>query len=180
MLLTYRECRDRFGSQYQIAKAIGEGHLFKIEEGVYSDKERESELAVVQFKYPRGILTFDSAYFYYDLTDAVPEEYHLATPSNAKPIGDERVRQYYQPLPMLTIGVTEITYGADKVRTYDLERLLLETARMKCKLPSDLYKEVILGFRARVDHLSTEKIGDYLRRFPKRNLIERILYEEVF
>lgn len=139
-----------------------------------------SELETVQFKYPKGILAFESAYFYHDLTDVIPDVYHIATPSNAPAINDPRIRQHYFPTAIHLIGVVQIDYCGDKVRTYDLERLLIDTARMKSKLPSDLYKEVILSFRAHVGELSEEKIGSYLTFFPKRNMIERILYEEVF
>ena len=180
MYLNYADCRKRFGSPYQIDKAVAEGSLRKVEPGVYSDGGRVSELATVQFKYPKGILSFESAYFYHDLTDAIPDAYHLATPSNAPAIKDPRIRQHYVPADIHATGLTEISYCGDRVRTYDLERLLIDTARMKSKLPSDLYKEVILAFRSRVKSLSEEKIGEYIQLFPKRNMIERILYEEVF
>ena len=180
MYLSYLDCRKRFGSPYQIDKAVADGHLQKIEAGVYSDGVRVSELGTIQFKYPKGILAFESAYFYHDLTDAIPDAYHLATPANATAINDPRVKQHYMPIAIHSIGMTEIEYCGDKVRTYDLERLLIDTARMKNKLPSDLYKEVILSFRTRVGSLSEEKIGAYLPLFPKRDMIERILYEEVF
>ncbi len=180
MYLNYTDCRRRYGSPYQIDKAVAEGRLKKIEPGVYSDGGKVSELETIQFKYPKGVLAFDSAYFYHDLTDAIPVAYHLATPANAPAIADPRVRQYYFPPAIHKIGLAEIVYCGDKVRTYDLERLLIDTARMKSKLPSDLYKEVILSFRSRTGSLSEEKIGNYLPFFPKRNMIERILYEEVF
>lgn len=180
MYLNYADCRKRLGSPYQIEKAIAEGHLKKVEPGVYSDGGRVSELETIQFKYPKGILCFDSAYFYHDLTDAIPDAYHLMTPSNAPAINDPRIRQYYVPAEIHSIGLTEISYCGDRVRTYNMERLLIDTARMKNKLPSDMYKEVILAFRSRTKSLSEEKIGAYLQRFPKRNMIERILYEEVF
>jgi len=180
MYLNYTDCRRRFGSPYQINKAITDGRLTKIESGVYSDGDMVTELGVVQFKYPKGILAFESAYFYHDLTDVIPTAYHLATPSNAPAINDPRIVQHYIPRSIHALGETEIEYCGDKVRTYDLERLLIDTARMKSKLPSDLYKEVILSFRSRAGSLSEEKIGRYLPCFPKRNMIERILYEEVF
>ena len=180
MYLNYSDCRRRFGSPYQIDKAVADGRLKKIEPGVYSDGGRVSELETIQFKYPKGIIVFDSAFFYHDLTDIIPDAYHLAVPSNAPAIKDPRVRQYYFPPAIHQIGVVEIEYCGDRVRTYDLERLLIDTARMKNKLPSDLYKAVILSFRSRVGMLSEEKIGSYLPLFPKRNMIERILYEEVF
>ena len=180
MYLNYAECRKRFGSPYQIERAVADGRIMKIEPGVYSDGGRVSELATIQFKYPKGILSFDSAYFYYDLTDVIPDAYHLSTPANAPAINDPRVKQHYIPAAIHSTGIAEITYCGDRVRTYDLERLLIDTARMKSKLPSDLYKEVIMAFRSRSSSLSEEKIGTYLQLFPKRNLIERILYEEVF
>jgi predicted transcriptional regulator of viral defense system len=180
MYLNYADCRKRFGSPYQIDKAITDGRIRKIEPGIYSDGGRVSELEAIQFKYPKGILSFESAYFYHDLTDAIPDAYHLATPSNAPEIKDPRIRQHYVPAQIHAIGITEISYCGDRVRTYDLERLLIDTARMKSKLPSDLYKEVVLAFRSRTGTMSEEKIGAYLQLFPKRNMIERILYEEVF
>jgi predicted transcriptional regulator of viral defense system len=180
MYLTYKDCRERFGSPYQIDKAVRDGLLKKVEVGVYSDCDKTSELEIIQFKYPKGILTFDSADFYYDLTDVIPDLYHLAMPSNATVISDSRIKQYYIPQKIYSLGITEIEYCGDKVRTYDLERLLIETARMKSKLPPELYKEIILSFRAKENTLSKEKIGHYLPHFPKKNMIERILYEEVF
>ena len=180
MYLNYIDCKRRFGSPYQIDKAIADGRLKKVESGVYSDGGRVSELEIIQFKYPKGILSFESAYFYYDLTDVIPDAYHLVTPSNASAIKDSRIRQHYVPAEIHSIGLTEIRHCGDRVRTYDLERLLIDTARMKSKLPSDMYKEVVLAFRSRTQSLSEEKIGTYLQSFPKRNMIERILYEEVF
>ena len=180
MYFSYKDCRQRFGSAYQIDKAIEKGLIKKVELGVYSDSEHVSELEVIQFKYPKAILTLNSAYFYHDLTDVIPDMYHLATRSNAMAIPDSRIKQYYVPSEIHSIGITEIEYCGDKVRTYNLERLLIETARMKSKLPPELYKEVILSFRAKGNSLSMGKIGQYLPHFPKRNMIERILYEEVF
>jgi len=180
MLLSFAECKKRFGSPYQIDKAVADGRLVKIEPGIYSESGKVSEIEVVEFKYPKGIITFDSAYFYYDMTDAIPEVYHLATPANSVAIKDGRVRQYFVPQSIYGIGITEIEYCGDRVRIYDLERLLIDTARMKSKLASDLYKEVVLAYRSMSGKLSMERIGAYLKHFPKRAMIERILYEEVF
>ena len=86
MYLSYLDCRKCFGSPYQIDKAVADGHLQKIEAGVYSDGVRVSELGTIQFKYPKGILAFESAYFYHDLTDAIPDAYHLATLATTLPL----------------------------------------------------------------------------------------------
>jgi len=180
MLYTFGKCKERFGSPYQINRAISDGRLFKISSGVYSDTGKEDELEIIQWQYPKTILTLDSAYFYYDLTDTIPNRYHLATDRKARVITNPLVRQIFAPADILNLGKTEISYNGDSVRTYDMERLLIETARYKAKLAPDLYKEVILSFRRRTDQLDANKISAYLQHFAKRDLLESIIYEEVF
>ena len=178
-LMGYKTCLERFGSPYQIDKAIADGRLFKMIPGVYSDSGSESEIEVLQCRYPESVVTLGTAYYYYDLTDVVPETYDFLTARNARRIRDERIRQYYIPAEMLKVGMVVRTFNGEHIRTYDLERLVIETARMKCSLPPDLYKEVILAFRKRSDEIVPSKIVEYLDRFPKRDRIERIIDEEV-
>jgi len=179
-LSDYTTCQKRFGSPYQIGKAISEGRLHKMDKGVYSDTGMETELEVLQFKYPDSVVTLGTAYYYYDMTDVVPDEYDFVTARSDGRINDERIRQYYVPAEVLNVGVVTKNFHGERIRTYDLERLLIETARMKSALPSDLYKEVILEFRKRTESMYPAKIGEYLVGFPKRELIERIVDEEVF
>ena len=180
MLYSFAECKRKFGSPYQIDKAIADGCLCKLHVGVYSDTGEENELEIVQWRHPHAVLTLDSAYFYHDLTDSVPEFYYMATDRGARRIADPLVKQCYLPSGTAGIGVTTIDYCGDKVRTFDLERLLVETARLKRKLAPDLYKEVVLSFRRRAGELEAYKIADYLAHFAKRDAIEKIIYEEVF
>ena len=180
MLHTYTECKKIFGSPYQIAKAIADGRIRKLDNGVYSDTGEENELEIVQWKHPNAVMTLESAFFYHDLTDSVPDFYYMATGHGARPITDPLVKQCYLPKGTEGIGVTTIDYCGDTVRTFDLERLLIEVARMKGKLAPDLYKEVVLSFRRRSAKLEAYKIADYLVHFPRRDAIEQIIYEEIF
>ena len=180
MLYSFAECKEKFGSPYQIDKAVAAGSLWKLGVGVYSDTGAENELEIVQWRHPNAVMTFDSAYFYHDLTDMVPEFYYMATAHGARPIRDPLVKQFYMPSGTEGVGVTTIDYCGDRVRTFDLERLLIETARMKGKLAPDLYKEVVLSFRRKSSELEAYKIADYLAHFARRDAIESIIYEEVF
>ena len=47
MLLTYQECMDKYGSDYQLKKEIGNGNLFMKEKGIYSTKRNVSEIDVI-------------------------------------------------------------------------------------------------------------------------------------
>ena len=73
--------KDRY-STYQLNKAIKNRELFKVDNGLYSDVEFVNPLEIICKKYPDAIFTSDSAYYYYDLTDVIPDYFFLATKRN--------------------------------------------------------------------------------------------------
>ena len=78
MLFTYAQCKEKYGSQYQLTKAVKKSEIYQLEKGVYSDRKRESDIYVISFKYPRAVLTLNSAFYYYGLTDTIPDKYILS------------------------------------------------------------------------------------------------------
>ena len=66
-----------------------------------------------------------------------------------------------------------------ELRIFDKERLLIETIRMRTKMPLDLYHEVIGSYRKEVGVLYPAKIEDYLESFPKKNVIFDAIKREV-
>ena len=57
MILSYADCITKYGNAYQLNKALEDGLVFKLEDGIYSDSEYESEVAIISKKYPDGIFT---------------------------------------------------------------------------------------------------------------------------
>ena len=180
MLIDFNTCKKRFGSPYQIDKAVRDGRIFKMAAGVYSEDGTESEIEVIQMKYPRAIVSFDSAYFYYDMTDYIPEQYTLTIENHAHLVRDERIRFFFVPEEVLGVGATTLDYDGATLRIYDKERLLIDTARMKGHLPTDQYKEVINHYRTCRDSIDASKFPEYLEHFPHRDRIMRIIDEEVY
>ena len=78
MLMTTSECMAKYGSFYQIAQAVRSGELHKIAHGVYSDNKRYRDVELLLKKYPAAVVTMLSAYYYYGLTDNVPDKIHVA------------------------------------------------------------------------------------------------------
>jgi len=180
MLMRLPECREKFGGAYQVEKLVREGGLYRLETGVYSDSPDHSELEVLLFKYPNAVVTMQSAYYAYDLSDAVPELNYLAVDRDAYKIVDSRVVQCFVPRGTVGIGVVEKKTSTETIsRIYDRERLLIETVRYKTKLPYDLYREVIGSFRAIAGELYTAKMCDYLESFPRKDAILRTIESEV-
>lgn len=180
MLFSYPDCLKKWKSDYQIKKQIQNGGLYQIEKGVYSDEPTVSTLAIIAFKYPKGIITMDSAFYYYGLTDVIPDVIHLATDKHAIYINDKRVHQYYVLSNLLNVGVTTLERRDAAVRIYDKERMLIELLRFKNKFPFDYYKEIIANYRDIIYDLDIERIQDYAESFPRSKMINDALEKEVF
>ena len=129
MILTYNDCKNKYGSQYNINKAIKNGELYQLEKGIYSDKSYEPELQIISTKYPNAVFTMNSAFYYHNLTDTIPEKYHLATSKSSAAISDKRVIQRYENSATLELGVIikEIDSGVS-IRIYNKERRCKRTS----------------------------------------------------
>ena len=179
--MNFSDCCEKYGGRYRTDKLIRMGELHKVAPGLYSDKAEWSDVEVMLARYPRAVVTLQSAYYYYDLSDSIPEAFHLATDRDAAKIYDEQVVQHFLPKGTNEIGVVSYKHvSADISRIFDKERLLIETARNKTKLPYDLYKEVVESFRKIKDTLYPAKLTDYLEAFPKKDFILRTIESEVF
>ena len=170
----------KYENKYRVNELVRVGKLYRIEGGIYADVEDPPEVEVVLAKYPAAVLTLESAYYYYNLSDEIPDEYHLATDRKSAAIVDERVVQSFVPSGTVMIGAEESVVGGERIRIYDKERLLIETMRYRTKLPYDLYREVVGNFREIRNELYGSKIDDYLKDFPRRNVIKESIRKEVF
>ena len=179
MILTYKEALNKYKNAYQINKKIQVGELYKIEDGIYSDRKYLSELEILVKKYPKTILSGENAFYAHDLTDVIPEDYCLVTSQSAAPIRDSRVRQVYERNRLLELGAISMTIDGAEIRIYDKERMLIELLRNKNKLPYDYYKEIIYKYRQIINTLDLRRIQEYAEIFPKSGFIKRALDEEV-
>lgn len=179
MLLSYQECLEKYGTDYKIKKSIQEGKLYLKEKGIYSDKKHVSELEIISKKYPNGILTLNSAFYYYGMTDTIPDSYYVATPKSNRKITDDRVKQIYENSNAFDMGKTTIEYDGVDISIYDKERLLIELIRNKRKFSFELYKEVISSYRKITHELDFMVIAEYANELPKKNLIMETIRLEV-
>lgn len=179
MLMTTLECIAKYGSFYRITQAIRKGELRKVAHGVYSDGKRYRDVELLLMKYPTAVVTMLSAYYYYRLTDNVPDKIHLAVERGGTKIKDVNVVEYFVPKGTGSIGVVSADLHGMNLRIYDKERLLIETVRMRTKMPLDLYHEVIGNYRKEAGALYPAKMEDYLDAFPKRDVIFDVIKKEV-
>ena len=178
MILTYKECIELYGSDYKLKRAIKEKKLYQIEKGYYSDSELNAEIELIVAKFPKAIFAAESAYYYYGLTDVIPDYYHLATKRTDTRIKDTRIKQSFVMDEIFDVGKCMFSYQNINIPIYDKERLLIDLIRFKNKMPFDYYKEIINSYRAIINELDFFQLEEYASRFKKTtNIIEKIQLE---
>lgn len=180
MLYSYKEILEKYGSRRNIDKAIKNKEIYKLKNNVYSDKKYVNPIAVISKKYPSGIITMDSAFYYYNLTDVVPQKVNLATNRNSNKINDDEIIQILMPKEILNYGKTQIEINGNKVNIYNKERLLIELIRKRASIPFDYYKEIIESYRQISNDLDMYKIEEYVGLFKNEVNLFNILQREVF
>lgn len=179
MIYSYDECISKYKTDYQIRKQVAMRNLYKIEPGIYSDREYESRTAVIMKKYPMAVFTLNSAFYYQGLTDTIPQKYYLQTDKDAAKIPDKKIKQCFDNHSSMDIGVEIMVYNGDEIRVFSKERLLIELVRNRTKLPFDYYKEIIGNYRKLIYELDFQAIEEYAEELPKTALVMNTIRMEV-
>lgn len=180
MLYSYDELIKKYGTRYNIQKALKTNELYKLEHGIYSDKKIVDPLLLYSKKYPYAVITMDSAFYYYELTDVIPNKVYLATPSKYRTIKNDKIVQIFTDKNILDVGKTIVKINNQDVYMYDKERLLVELIRKRKQMPFDYYKEIIANYRDIIDDLDIQKIENYLSLFKNDLNLSEALQREVF
>lgn len=179
MLYRYDNMLARFGSAYQIGKAVDSGTLFKVARGLYSSERYPDPNAVVCALYPQAVLTMDSAFYLHGLTDTVPELVHVATARNSTRIRDIRVRQYFMEPTLMITGVEVVGEDGLEVRVFSRERMLVELLRSAGSMPLDYYKELIGSYRKIAVELDMREVEECMSLYKRADNLFDMMQREV-
>lgn len=179
MVLTYKQCIDKYGSNYQLKKELDKGKLFFKEKGIYTSDAVCSEMEIITVKYPQAVYTGKSAFYYHSLTDVIPDYYYLATVRNGNRIKDSRVQQTYLKKEIFDMGKIKMQYHNIEINIYSPERMLIELMRFRNKMPLDYYKEIILNYRKRADYMDFGKVEEYADKFRNAERLMDMIQLEV-
>lgn len=180
MIYSGKDALEKYGTRYNLSKALKNKEIFNLEHGIYSDKDLVNPMIIASKKYPSAIITMDSAFYYYDLTDVIPRKIYVATNRNSNTINDEKIVQIKVPKDILNYGKEEVIVDGEKVKMYNKERLLVELIRKRNQIPFDYYKEIISNYRKISENLNMYKIEEYLSLYKNEVNIADALLREVF
>ena len=181
MICTTKELLSRGETEYSIRKQLLDGSLFLIERGCYCTnlEDKYSDEVFISKKYPFAILTGLSAFYVYGLTDYIPDYHYLATEHHSFPIRRPDIKQSYQAASFFEVGVITKQLDGGEVRTYDLERLLIELFRLKTKYPKDVFYDVLNSFRQIKNQINFYKVNQYLKHFSNGSQLSLRIKEAI-
>ena len=180
MVYTHKELKEIYGSNYQIQKAVKEGILYKLELGVYSDKQQNHYLDIFTKKYPNAVISGESAFYYHNLTDVIPTKIFITTERTSGRFNDKYISQSYSIDNYYNLGKTTIEYEGVKINIYDKERMLIELVKNKKNTSYDYYKEIIESYRKIKNTLDLYKLYEYASTYPNGQKIISMIQDEVF
>ncbi|MDO4198417.1 MAG: hypothetical protein Q4D13_05465 [Erysipelotrichaceae bacterium] len=179
MILTYEQCIEIYGTDYRIKKEIKEGRLFQKGKGIYSEDEYCSDLDIISVKYPRAVFTGESAFYYYGLSDVIPDKYFLATKRTDTRINDPDIRQVFVNEELFDMGKTTMVYHKTEINIYSRERLLVDLMRSKGRIAFDYYKEIVSSYRRIIDELDFYHVEECAAIFKNSDRIMEAISLEV-
>lgn len=180
MLYRTDEILKKYKTNIELEKAIKNKKIFKIDHGIYSDKEIVDPMILFSKKYKNSIITMDTAFYFYNLTDIIPDKVYLATNRNSNTIKRENIIQVWVPKEKLNVGKEKIKVNGNTINIYNKERLLVELIRKRNQIPFDYYKEIINNYRKIVDTLDSYKIEQYIALYKNENTLGNIILREVY
>lgn len=180
MLYRTDEILKKYKTNIELEKVIKNKKIFKIDHGIYSDKEIVDPMILFSKKYENSIITMDTAFYFYNLTDVIPDKVYLATNRNSNTIKRENIIQVWVPKEKLNVGKEKIKVNGNTINIYNKERLLVELIRKRNQIPFDYYKEIINNYRKIVDTLDSYKIEQYIALYKNENTLGNIILREVY
>ena len=141
-------------SYYGIRKALEEGSMVRLKNGVYASTEAlASTMIDIERVVPRGVLCLYSAWEHYGLTTQIPGAFYVAVEKHRKVVVPEfpPIQLCYWEQKYYEMGVVETEVKGHRVRIYDLEKSVCDALKFRNKIGLDVASEVLKSYLRRKD-----------------------------
>ncbi len=127
---------------------VADGVLDHVKSGYYAmDYREKSEEDMIYGMFPDGILTMDTALYYYGYMEERPFTWSIAISKNTSKsrfkVDYPVLRPYYSEPEVLERGVTTIPFADGTMKIYEKERLICDCLKYEERLERDTLKKVL-------------------------------------
>lgn len=148
---------------YGLRKAISEGELVRVKNGVYMLPDEIADTMIdIESIVPGGILCLYSAWSHYGLGTQIPSAYFVAIDTHRRVVVPSYppVTLCYWQKKYREIGVVKETISGHEVLITDLEKSVCDAVKFRNKVGLDVCAEVLHSYLARPDK-SISKLSSY-------------------
>lgn len=130
-------------------KLIKSGKVEKIRYGYYQWQDAASftEASIIAALFPDAIICGPTAMLYYDYTDRIPQEWHIAVDNRSGrtkyKLDPPKVRPHFITEYRLKLGETEGEIDGIPIKIYDRERIICDCLRHADTMDSEIYNTAI-------------------------------------
>ena len=153
-------------SYYGIRKAVEEGSVVRLKNGVYASTEALADTMIdIERVVPRGVLCLYSAWEHYGLTTQIPGAFYVAVEKHRKVVVPEfpPIQLCYWEQKYYEMGVVEADVSGHRVRIYDLEKSVCDAVKFRNKIGLDVASEVLKSYLRRKDR-NISKLTAYAKQ----------------
>jgi len=160
-----------------IRKAIEDGTLVRVRQGVYADELALANTMIdVEKIVPGGVVCLYSAWSHYQLSTQIPSGHCIAIDAKRKVTIPEfpPINLYYWKKEYLNIGVTGMEICGYRVKITDVERSVCDAVKYRNKIGLDVCSEIINEYLKRKDR-NISRLCEYAKQLRVYNTLSKYL-----
>ena len=177
MIYMHNDFIKRGYKDYHIKRLMKEGKLYFIEKGVYSTKKEINYFEYIVKKHPNAIINLWTACYCYGFLKENKKPYVIATKQKDRKIKNDNLKQIFMSDDLYHLGINILKFEGVQIKTFDIERLLIEVVRNKPNIDYEVYKEITESYRKLKNLLNKRKLQSYLPFFKDKRIVNRIATE---
>lgn len=174
MIYMHNDFTKRGYKDYHVKRLLKEGKLFYIKKGVYSTTKEINYFEYIVKKHPNAIIDLWTACYCYGFIKENVPPYVIATKQKDRKIKDENIKQIFMTDELYMLGQNILKFEGVQIKTFDIERLLIEVVRNKTSIDHDLYIEIMESYKKIIKILNKRKLQSYLPYFKDKKILKRI------
>jgi len=174
MIYMHNDFTKRGYKDYHVKRLLKEGKLFYIKKGVYSTTKEINYFEYIVKKHPNAIIDLWTACYCYGFLKENKTPYVIATKQKDRKIKDENIKQIFMTDELYMLGQNILKFEGVQIKTFDIERLLIEVVRNKTNIDHDIYLEIASSYKKIIKILNKRKLLSYLPYFKDKKILQRL------
>lgn len=174
ILLTSDVVKMNIHKQY-IKILCDEEFIEQIAKGIYVKKGKNiNDFYLLQNRYKKGIISHNTALYFYHLTDRTPLKYDLTFKSQTR-VHDNTIDVHYVKDEFFDVGISSISFNdGTSVKVYDVERTIIDIIRDRNKIDNQILNTAIKGYIKRKDN-NMVKLAKYAKIFNVEKILKQYM-----